>query len=178
MGTVTRVSCNGMERNALVPAPEGLALRDLQNPDAPLTIVGVRDCARVTAIAASPGNDGFVTGGSHGQVDKWSWAWDGKWHSRRLRAAVMAKTSFTDCLPERIVAIVTLADSNQLVAVSAEAELLVFCANGEWQSERIPYRGSPRSLSAHPSRPWVAVGIKQGDFAKPKSVVGLFDVGT
>jgi hypothetical protein len=87
-----------------------------------------------------------------------------------------SKTSFADRPPECIVAIVTLAGSNELVAVSAEAELLILRPNGEWQSERIPHRGSPRSLAAHPTAPWVAVGIKQGGFAKPESVVGLFEL--
>jgi hypothetical protein len=169
---------------AAVPAAEGLALRDLQMPDAPLTVVPVHDCVRVTAIAALPGNDGFVTGGSSGQIDRWSW--DGRWHQQRLRAAVTSKNARAkhadlraaraENLPERIVAIVTLADSHDLVAVSAEGELLVLRSSGECESASIPLRGSPRSLAAHPHQPRVAVGMKQGDFGEPKSVVGLFDV--
>jgi hypothetical protein len=169
---------------APVPATQGLAVCDLQRPDAPLTIVPVRDCVRVTAIAALPGNDGFVTGGSSGQIDRWSW--DGRWHQQRLRAAVPAKTAraeqwaeraaHAEHLPERIVGIVTLADSNDLVAVSAEGELLVHRSNGDWESVSIPLRGSPRSLAAHPGQPRVAVGIKQGDCGKPASAVGVFDV--
>lgn len=170
---------------ALVPATEGLALRDLRIPDAPLTIVPVHDCVRVTAIAALPGNDGFVTGGSSGQIDKWSW--NGRWHQQRLREAVTPKNARAqraaqwaaaraERLPERIVAIVTLADSHDLVAVSAEGELLILRASGEWESTPIPLRGSPRSLAAHPHQPRVAVGMKQGGCGKPESVVGLFDV--
>lgn len=156
---------------------------DLQMPDAPLTIVPVQDCDRVTTIAV-PGNDGFVTGGSSGQIDRW-W-WDGRWHQQRLRAAVTSKTAFAansaepaaraERLPERIVAMVTLADSNPVVAVSAEGELLVLRAGGEWESAPIPWRGSRRSLAAHPGHSRVAVGIKQGGFAGPASVVGVFDV--
>ena len=180
-GTHTRQPHGTM---ALSPATEGLAMLDLQAPDAPLTIVPVPDCDRVTAIAALPGNDGFVTGGSSGQVDRWSW--DGQWHQQRLRAAVPAKTARAELvaeqaaraehLPERIVAIVTLADSHELVAVSGEGERLVLRSSGEWESASIPRRGSPRSLAAHPGEPWVAVGIKQGGFAKPESVVGILDV--
>ena len=117
-----------------------------------------------------------MTGGSHGQIDKWSW--DDGWRQQRLRAAVTSKASYAKSLDEHIVAIVTLAGSNKLVAVSAGGEILILRASGNWDSERIPLRGSPRSLAAHPSRPWVAVGIKQGGNAKPESVVGLFDVGT
>jgi hypothetical protein len=169
--------------DAPIPGREGLALRDLQIPDAPLTIVPVDDCARVTAIAALPDGDGLVTGGSHGQIDRWSW--DGEWHQQRLRAAMTSKVARAEHpavggvhLPESIVAIVTLADSHDLVAVSAEGELLVLRSSGEWESASIPLRGSPRSLAAHPGKPWVAVGIKQGNFGRPASVVGLFDVGT
>jgi hypothetical protein len=169
---------------ALQPATEGLALRDLQMLDAPLEIVPVEECDRVTAIAALPGNDGFVTGGSSGQIDRWSW--DGRWRQQRIRAAVPSKTARAassaeqaaraELLPERIVAIVTLAGSLDLVAVSAEGELLILRAGAEWESVRIPFRGSPRSLAAHPLEPWVAVGIKQGDFGRPASVVAVFDV--
>ena len=168
---------------ALSPATEGLALLDLQMPDAPLTIVPVHDCDRVTAIAALPGSDGFVTGGSSGQIDRWSW--DGRWHQQRLRAAVTSKVALAhdhdpavraEHLPQRIVGIVTLADSHDLVAVSAEGELLVLRSSGERESASIPLRGSPRSLAAHPGEPWVAVGIKQGGWEKPESVVGIFNV--
>jgi hypothetical protein len=158
------------------PKPsKGLALRDLRIPDSPMTIVPVRDCARVTAIAALPGNDTFVTGGSHGQIDRWSW--EGQWRQHRLRPAVTSKASPAAHGAEQIEAIVTLFDSDTLVAVSAGGELLVLRSNGQLESTSIPVPGSPRSLAAHPSQPRIAVGSKQGDCGKPKSTVALFDVG-
>ena len=56
---------------ARVPATEGLAIRSLLDPCAPPVAIPVEDCGRVTAIAGLPGNRGFLTGGSDGQIDEW-----------------------------------------------------------------------------------------------------------
>jgi hypothetical protein len=35
---------------------------------------------------------------------------------------------------------------------------------------------SPRSLAARPNEPWVAIGMKQGDFVDPQAVALILDV--
>lgn len=159
---------------ARVPATEGLAIRSLRELETPPEVLPVEACPRITAIAALPGNAGFVTGGNQGQIDEWSW--DGAWRQRRLRAPTasrVSKRSEEATHPESIEAIVVTAGTNQLVAVSLSGTLLTQRKHGDWHSERLPERGSPRSLAAHPHRPWVAVGIKQGGFERPESAIAM-----
>jgi hypothetical protein len=163
---------------APVPIPKGLEMRDLNDPDAPPRRVPVSDYPRITAIAASPGNQGFVIGGNQRQIDEW-W-WDGAWQRRQLRAPDapnrMPQGGPVEGLAfPGIQAIVTLAGSNTLVAVSADGQMFVRSPDGEWGSEQLPQPGKPRSLAAHPTRPWVAVGIKRGR-RDVKSVVVILDI--
>jgi hypothetical protein len=162
---------------ARCPATEGLALRNLRRLHSPPGVISVEGCPRVTAIAVLPAGDSFVTGGSQGQIDRWSW--EGAWRQRRLREAVDPTTAKSGGLRgERadIEAIVTLAGTHDLVAVSTSGDLLVKGAGGEWECHRLPERGSPRSLAAHPTRRWVAVGLKQGGFGEPESVIAILEV--
>jgi hypothetical protein len=155
--------------------PEGLALRDLQELEAPLTVVPVQSSVRVTAIAALPGNQEFVTGGYEGEVDRWSWN-DG-WRQHRLRQPVIrAAPQKRTRVDATIEAIVVLAVSGDIVAVSAAGELLVLRSGREVESGRLAQRGTPQSLAAHPGKPWVAVGIKQGGFFEPQSVVSILAI--
>jgi len=159
---------------AQVHASEGLAFRRLREPSAPPDVVPIKECPRVTAIVALPGNQGFITGGNQGQIDEWRW--DNGWRQQRLRAAiapVVSKSQELERQPESILAIVITAVTNQVVAVSTSGNLLIQRDGGEWECEGLPERGSPRSLAAHPSRPWVAVGLKQGGFIQPESAIAM-----
>ena len=158
---------------ARVPATEGLAIRRLDEPTAPPDSLSVHECHRVTAIAALPGNRGFVTGGSDGQIDEWMW--NGVWQQRRVRAAAQSRDPRSGA--DAIVGLVTVTGTNQLVAVSSAGDLLVQRTDGAWECDRLPARGSPRSLAAHPHLPWIAVGLKQGGFDEPEAVVLILAVG-
>ena len=156
-----------------------VGVRDLRAPDAPLHIFDVEDCPHVTAIAALPGNQGFVTGGERGEIDSWSWH-DG-WRQCRWRAPTGAKERLPGIVwasyrPESIVGIVSLAGSHEVVAVTAGGELVILREGREFECHRLAPRGTPRSLAAHPHKPWLAVGIKQGGFTRPQSVVTIVAV--
>lgn len=170
---VWRLQADGT--HAPAPATEGLALRSLRQPKAPPAVVPAADCPRVTAIATLPGEQGFVTGGNQGQID--SWSWDGAWRQRRIRAAVDHPRSAGRLgEPESIQAIVTRAGTHDLAAVSWAGDLLLRRAGDEWECHQLTERGSPRSLAAHPTKPWLAVGIKQGGFDKPQSVITILEI--
>jgi hypothetical protein len=158
---------------ARLAAPDGLAVRSLRDPTAPPAVTPVAECPRVTAIAALPGNESFVTGGNRGEMDEW--AWDGNWRQRRIRAPQSLEPGSP---PQAIVGIVVLARPHRLVAVSAGGDVLIQRLGGEWEREALPERGSPRSLAAHPHAPWVAVGLKRGGFGDPESAVVVLEVSS
>ena len=162
---------------AQIFATEGLALRDLRIPEKPLSVVQVEDCPRITAIAALPGNQGFVSGGSQGQIDRWSW--DGAWRQQRLRASTTPQGPAPPPVRgngESIVAIVSTGGTHDVVAVSRGGDLLVLKSENDWVCERLPEPGSPRSLAAHPVEPWIAVGIKQRGCGDPRGVVAILSI--
>lgn len=162
---------------------------------APFTTTGavevlpVRACARVTAIAALPGDDGFLTGGLDGELDRWS----GGAAPTQVRLVVPADelerasapfvqpaTSpdsshppiiWATYKPRSVVAICTLCDRRRWVSVDAGGRLRLWRDDTLLAAWTLPTPGSPRSLAAHPTEPWIAVGIKQGGFARPTSAV-------
>jgi len=162
---------------APVKAPEGLALKYLLNPDAPLRIVEVEDCARITAIGALPGNQGFATGGSRGELDLW--AWNGKWQQTRVKPPSPKRDPrLSDHIfyHEESISGVVSATNSELIAVTTGGKLIRWSSGGIEDEWELPEPGSPRSLAAHPQEPWVAVGIKQGDFGDPNAVVVIVDL--
>jgi hypothetical protein len=158
--------------------PEGLALRDLRAPDAPLRLVEVEDCHRITAIAALPGNASFATGGARGELDVWTWT--SEWRQQRVRSPQLKpERRVPESVlhgEESIAGIVAPASSAFLMAVTTGGKLVRWSSDGIDEVWELPERGSPRSLAAHPEAAWVAVGTKQGDFADPNAGVVIVDL--
>ena len=155
------------DTGALVFAP----LLDLRAAE----LCPVRECRRVTAVACA--GDTLWSGGGDGELDAWSWR-DG-WTQHRLRGAIprsrprsrghLAWAAYT---PASIVGICALPGLGA-IAVDAGGELCALDPLATWQ---LPVPGTPRAIAAHPDRPWIAVGLKQGGFADPQSAVAIVEV--
>ncbi len=150
-------------------------------------VVPVQACARVTAIAALPGDDVFLTGGLDGELDRWS----GGEAPAQARLVVPADElerasapfvqppsesshppiTWATYKPRSVVAICTLSDGQRWVSVDAGGRLRLWRGDALLAAWTLPTPGSPRCLAAHPTEPWIAVGIKQGGFARPTSAV-------
>lgn len=168
-------------------AAEGLVAVPLDS-DQPIRIVHVRQCRRVTAIAALPGEDGFLTGGFDGEIDRWSFTdtveqerlpipdeppgsiEPAQETSPEVREAV-AKLAWATYGRASVVGIVTLCDAARWVSVDASGQLRLWRGTTMLGAWTLPAPGTPRSLAAHPTEPWIAVGIKQGGFVHPSSLV-------
>jgi hypothetical protein len=168
---------------------------------AAVEVVPVRACARVTAIAALPGEDGFLTGGLDGELDRWSGgqapaqarlvvpaeelerasapfvqppavaaAADSSWPPRPPPPS-HPPIIWATYKPRSVVAICTLSDGQRWVSVDAGGRLRLWRGDALLAAWTLPTPGSPRCLAAHPTEPWIAVGIKQGGFARPTSAV-------
>lgn len=168
-------------------ATEGLVSAPLIG-DEGIDVIPVRACRRVTAIAAMPGEDGFLTGGLDGEIDRWLWAET----PRQERLApprgplasigadvatppevheAVAKLAWATYTRDSIVGLCTLCDDERWISVDAGGRLRLWRGTSELGGWTLPVPGTPRSLAAHPYEPWVAVGIKQGGFGHPNSVV-------
>jgi hypothetical protein len=142
-------------------------------------VVPAPDCRRVTADGARLSGEAFVTGGLDGELDLWSP--DGAWKQQRLRAATNRVApdhpdldlTWATYTPNSIVGICSLADGDHWACVSAGGEICLWDRATQIQSWDLPEAGSPRSLAAHPDRPWIAVGIKKGGFGRPQAAVLL-----
>jgi hypothetical protein len=75
--------------------------------------------------------------------------------------------------PNSIVGVCHLPDGDRWVSVSAGGEVCLGAGAVLTSSWQLPEPGSPRSLAAHPDRPWIAVGVKKGGFGRPESAVVL-----
>jgi len=142
--------------------------------------VAVDACRRITSIAAKPTSDGFVTGGLDGELD--SWSWQRRSCQERLRGATNERTAHFPGIawatynPNSIVGICFLCDRQRWVTVSAGGKVGLWKGGALVRSWDLPQGGSPRSLAAHPTEPWIAVGVKNGGFARPESVVVVAEV--
>lgn len=162
----------------VVPLAEGEPIRGIR----------VQNCRRVTAIAALPDDEGFLTGGFAGEIDRWSFT--DRAEQRRLpipdappgsiepavdtppevHDAVAGLAWATYCR-DSVVGIVTLCDRERWVSVDAGGRLRLWRGPTLLGAWTLPAPGTPRSLAAHPTEPWIAVGIKQGGWAHPSSLV-------
>jgi hypothetical protein len=166
---------------------EGLISAPLTD-DGPIEVVPVEGCKRVTAIAALPDEDGFLTGGLGGEIDRWSWTETPR--QERLPAPsgplveltppvtpspevarAVARLAWATYTRDSVVAICTLCDGERWASVDAGGRLRLWRGVTELGAWTLPAPGTPRSLAAHPTEPWLAVGIKQGGFGHPQSVV-------
>ena len=142
-GTRGLLSLQGNTYYVPVPSAEGLALRRLDAPEGPLDVIPVMDCPRITAIAALPDSDGFVTGGSRGEVDRW--AWNDAWSQHRLRGPAEPKSvTFPDIAwatyaPESIVGLVFLSKTHELVAATRTPHATAPVGDESWTARRRLY---------------------------------------
>lgn len=163
-------------------AADGLVVVPLEGQPRDAQIVPVCDCRRVTAVGASLSTEEFVTGGLDGELDLWSW--DDGWRQHRLRPMTNHEAvnhpgldlTWATYTPNSVVGICSLSLGERWVSVSAGGQVCLWDRATSTQSCELCEPGSPRSLAAHPDRPWVAVGIKKGGFARPQSAVVLVEV--
>jgi hypothetical protein len=160
---------------------DGLVLAPLGGNGNRAFAARVENCRRITAIVATPSGDGFITGGLDGELDSWTWA--AGWNQERLQEATKEKAAiespglaWATYTPNSIVGICYLSDANRWVSVDASGELGIWAGNVRQGSWQIPVSGSPRSLAAHPIDHRVAIGVKQGGFTHPGSVVVIADL--
>jgi hypothetical protein len=144
---------------------EGLVSVALQEAVEP-QLIPIHACREVTAIAATPDGQGFLTGGLEGELDRWSW--DGRWIQHRLRAFGWDAPSVRGicCLPGRF----------DWVAVASGGEMDLMSRDTPVASWKLSTAGSPRALAAHPTDYRVAVGLKQGGWADPGGAVDLVEI--
>ncbi|MDC0719159.1 hypothetical protein [Nannocystis bainbridge] len=173
-------------------AAEGLISAPLAG-EGPCETIPIEGCPRVTAIAALPGEDGFLTGGLRGELDRWSWA--ETLRQERLAVPGAPLANIEPALPttpkvqeavaalawatytrDSVVAICTLHDETRWVSVDAGGRLRLWQGAQQLGAWTLPAPGTPRSLAAHPSEPWIAVGIKQGGFGHPSSLVLVLEL--
>jgi hypothetical protein len=163
-------------------AADGLVAVPLQAEPRRPEVIPAQGCRRVTAIGARPSEDHFVTGGQDGEVDEWSW--DGRWVQHRLRQATENKAvvpfdprlAWVTYNLNSIVGICSLADGDRWASVSAGGQVCLWDGSTFVRPWQVPEPGSPRSLAAHPDRPWLTVGVKKGGFGRPESAVILAEV--
>jgi hypothetical protein len=142
----------------------------------------VMDSLGVTALGALPSGEGFLTGGPVGELDLWSW--NGRWQQRQLRDGTNNDAVHDPELdivwatynPNSIVGLCHLPDGNRWVSVSAGGQVCLWNGTTLAATWQVPEPGSPRSLAAHPDRPWIAVGVKKGGFGRPQSAVVIVEV--
>jgi hypothetical protein len=157
---------------------EGLVAVPLDS-DRPIKTVHVRNCRRVTAIAALPGEDGFLTGGFDGEIDRWSFT--DTMEQERLPTPgeppgsiepaqktppevlkAVADLGWSTYDRASVVGMVTLCDASRWASVDAGGRLRLWRGTTMLGAWTLPAPGTPRSLAAHPTEPWIAIGIKQG----------------
>ena len=129
-------------------------------------LIPMHGCREVTAIVATPDAHAIVTGGSRGELDRWTWS--GHWRQERLR-----KTSWDS---RSVIGMCYLCGGRHLVTVSASSRLDLLAEHVPVGSWRLLSPGSPRALAAHPVRNWVAVGMKQSGWHDPRGVVDLIEI--
>lgn len=168
-------------RNEDGKAADGLVFAPLEADGHRASAIRVDGCRRITAIVAAPSGDGFLTGGLDGELDRWSR--NEGWNPERLQGATEAKAAAAPGLawatytPNSIVGICYLAGAERWASVDASGELSLWAGNVRQGSWQIPVPGSPRALAAHPVESRIAIGVKQGGFTHPESVVVLADLG-
>jgi len=154
------------------PDTGALVVAPLDRPHA-AELVPVRECRRITAVASA--GDTLYTGGGDGELDAWTpelaqHRLRGRTHRRRPGAR--GHLTWATYTPSSIVGICAVRGHGAF-AVDAGGELTALDSLAPCQ---LPIDGTPRALAAHPDRPWLAVGIKQGGFADPQSVVAIVEV--
>ncbi len=130
-------------------------------------MIPVKACRQITAIAAAPDGEGFVTGGLDGELDRWSWK--GGWRQERLR-----EWSYDS---EGIIAICHLSRGNRLLSVSRNGEFDLMAGSARAGCCHLPrLRGSLHALTAHPDRNWVAVGIDRSNGSDKRGFVDIIEI--
>jgi hypothetical protein len=154
-------------------AVDGLVALPLTGDTAGPEVFAVQQCRRVTAIGAVPSGAGFLTGGLDGELDAWSW--DGRWEQSRLKPPTEGtqRATYTE---QSVIGICHLPDGGRWVSANAGGGVCLWEGVNLLSTWQLPERGSPRSLAAHPDRPWIAVGVKKGGFARPQSAVVIVEV--
>lgn len=161
-------------------AADGLVFTPLETDGHRASAARVEGCRRITAIVATPSGDGFITGGLEGELDHWSWA--SGWNQERVQGATKEKTAspglaWATYTPNSIVGTCYLSDADRWVSVDASGELGIWAGSVRQESWQIPVPGSPRALAAHPIDSRIAIGVKQGGFDRPRSVVVIAGLG-
>lgn len=144
---------------------EGLVSVALDGVVPELQLIPVQGSREVTAIAATPDGQGFLTGGLEGELDRWSW--NGRWRQQRLREWTWDSPS--------VRGICYLRNGRTWVTVSS-GRLDVLEENAPVTSCQLPSPGSPRALAAHPAENWIAIGMKQSGWHDPRGVVDLIEI--
>jgi hypothetical protein len=147
---------------------EGLVSVALDGGDCTPQLIPVQSCRQVTAIAATPDGQGFVTGGLEGELDQWSWS--GRWRQERLREWSWDSPS--------VRGICHMHNGRTWVSVSSSGRLDLLVGNAPGNSWQLPSPGSPRTLAAHPVEDWIAIGMKQSGWGDPRGVVDLIEIKT
>jgi len=62
------------------------------------------------------------------------------------------------------------------VTVSSNGKLDLLAGHESIASWQLPTPGSPRTIAAHPTRNWIAIGMKQSGWADPRGVVYVIDI--
>lgn len=160
---------------------DGLLAVPIGDTESPGRTIPVRSCRRVTAIGLCAIEDEFITGGLNGELDRW--AWDQDWKQTRIQGSTKCKrrqlpgSAWATYKPSSVVGISTLSCGKKWMSLSAGGELRL------WESDRlisiweIPELGSPRCISAHPTKQEVAVGIKKLGEPNPEAMVVCIEVG-
>jgi hypothetical protein len=157
-------------------AADGLVSVPLKAGRQKAQVIEAQDCRRLTAIGALPSEDQLLTGGLDGEVD--AWLWNGRWGQRRLRPATNRVAvpdpeldiTWAAYTPNSIVGICSLAEAPRWASLSADGEMCLWDQTTLRYCWQLPERGSPRSLAAHPDRPWVAAGVKKGGFGHSSAI--------
>ena len=154
------------------PETGALVIAPLDRPHA-AQLAPVRDCRRVTAVASC--GDTLYTGGGDGEID--AWTTDLRQHrlrerTQRGRPPARGHLTWASYTPSSIVGICAVRGHGAF-AVDAGGQLTHI---DSLATAELAIDGTPRALAAHPDRPWLAVGIKQGGFSDPQSVVAIVEV--
>jgi hypothetical protein len=148
---------------------EGLVSIALDGPLRSCQTIPVQRCRQITAVAATPDRDGFVTGGLEGELDHWSW--DGRWRQERLREWTYDSKS--------VIAICYLAQGDRWLVVSSSGQVDSLAGSifvSSWQLPQFAKPGSPRPLAAHPVQNWIAIALDDGQLGNERGVVALVDI--
>lgn len=156
---------------------QGLVCLDLENEEvSPMPVV---HCDRITAVGRL--DNKLMTGGLWGEIDHW-YADNEQWQCHHIQTSKKKNKPKNDALTwatytaSSIIGFCSINPGLGWASLDTSGELNIWQGQKVLNSYQLPGNGTPRCMAAHPFLPLLAIGVKQGGFAKSKSKIVLVDL--